>query len=181
MQVRGAITVLRPREEVYAFWRDFRNLPRFMFHVESVEPVEDGRSHWAVKGPTGTVEWDAETTEERLNERIAWRSVDGSKVQHSGAVEFRDAPGERGTEIVVNLDYSPPGGPVGAIVAKVTGEEPRQQVKDDLRRFKQVMETGEVVRSDGTPEGPHTKRHLRQRPAYPLEQPVGELQGVGAR
>jgi uncharacterized membrane protein len=167
-RVRAAITVRRPREEVYAFWHDFQNLPRFMAHLESVQPSSNGRSHWKAKGPVGTVEWDAEVIEDRPNELIAWRSVDGSSIQNSGTVRFVPAPGDRGTEIHLDLQYAPPGGAVGVTLAKLVGEEPHQQVKDDLRRFKQVAETGVVVRSEGSPEGPLTRRLLKQRPAQPL-------------
>jgi uncharacterized membrane protein len=174
IEVRAAITVNRPRNEVYEFWRDLQNLPRFMIHVESVEVSGDGRSHWQASGPAGTtVEWDARITDEVPNELIAWGSLEGSQVRNGGRVRFDDAPGDRGTEVRLELEYEALGGPLGALVAKLFGEEPRQQVGDDLRRFKQVMETGEIVRSDGTPEGPFSRRLLRQRPAQPLEHPIG--------
>ncbi len=173
MQVKAAITVRRPVEEVYGFWRDLQNLPRFMYHLESVEVSGDGRSHWKAKAPIGKVEWDAEVTEDRPNELIAWRALPGASVENSGTVRFRRAPSDQGTEIVLEMVYDAPGGAVGATLAKLLGEEPRQQVKDDLRRFKQVMETGEVVRSDGSPEGQHARRHLKQRPARPPSEPVG--------
>jgi uncharacterized membrane protein len=137
-------------EEVYAFWRDLRNLSRFMMHVELVTTSGD-RSHWIVKGPAGTtVEWDAEITEERPNELLAWRSLPGSQIENSGSVRFKKAPADRGTEVHVSLQYEPPAGKAGAALAKLFGEEPTQQLTDDLRRFKQVMETGEVVLSDGS-------------------------------
>jgi uncharacterized membrane protein len=174
MDVKASITVRRAPEEVYAFWRDFQNLPRFMYHLESVQPSGDGRSHWKVKAPLGSLEWDAEVTEDRLNELIAWRSIEGSKLDNSGRVRFTAAPRDQGTEIWLELRYDAPGGVLGTALAKVLGEEPRQQVKDDLRRFKQVMETGEVVRSDGSPEGQNARRHLKQRPAQPPESEVVE-------
>lgn len=170
-RVVAAITVNRPRDEVYGFWRRFEGLPSFMDHVESVSVDDTGRVHWVVKAPAGrTVEWDAELTEDLPGERIAWRSLEGADVDNSGSVRFADAPGGRGTEIHLDIDYSPPGGALGAGVAKLFGEEPRQQAKDDLRRFKQVMEAGEVVRSDGTPEGQTARRMLKQRPAQPQEE-----------
>jgi uncharacterized membrane protein len=148
--VSQAITVQRAPEDVYGFWRDFENLPRFMAHLESVETV-NGRSHWRAKGPLGThVEWDAEVVEDRPNELIAWRSVAGADVKNRGMVRFRPAPGGRGTEIVVELVYDPPAGKLGAAVAKLFGEEPAQQIAGDLRRLKQVLETGEVVHSDAS-------------------------------
>jgi uncharacterized membrane protein len=174
MDVKATITVRRSPEDVYAFWRDFENLPRFMYHLESVEPVGDGRSHWKVKAPLGSVEWDAEVTEERPAELIAWRSVEGSKLDNAGSVRFTPAPRDQGTEIRLRLRYEAPGGALGTALAKVFGEEPRQQVRDDLRRLKQVMETGEVVRSDGSPEGQNARRHLKQRPAQPPESEVAE-------
>jgi uncharacterized membrane protein len=167
--IRAAVTVRRPPEEVYAFWHRFENLPTFMTHLESVEMVGQGRSHWKVKAPAGrTIEWDAETTVDRPNETIAWRSLPGSRVKTSGTVAFRSAPAGQGTEIVLDMRYSPPGGIVGATVAKLSGEEPRRQVEDDLRRFKQVMETGIVTRSEGSPEGTLAFRQLKQRPAQPM-------------
>jgi uncharacterized membrane protein len=155
MNVTRAITVRREPKEVYAFWRDFENLPRFMYHLEFVENLGTGRSHWVAKAPGGrSVEWDAEIVEDRPNERISWRTVGtDDDIRHTGSVAFRDAPGHRGTEVHVRLSYDPPGGKVGAMVAKLFGEEPGQQIADDLRRFKQVMETGEVVRSEASPEG----------------------------
>ncbi len=151
IHVTRGITVNRPIEEVYGFWHDFENLPRFMRHLESVRTMGDGRSHWKTKGPAGTsVEWDAVTTEDLPNESIAWRSIEGSGVSNRGMVRFRRAPGGRGTEVRVELTYDPPGGKVGSLVAKLFGEEPGQQVRDDLYAFKQVMETGEVLVSDAT-------------------------------
>jgi uncharacterized membrane protein len=152
-----AITINRPRQEVYSFWHNFENFPRFMAHLESVQRVDDRRSHWKAKAPAGAaVEWDAETIEDRPNELIAWRSLPDAAVPNSGQVRFRDAPGNRGTEVIVELKYQPPGGRIGALIAKLFGEEPSQQVKGDLRRLKQVMEIGEVVHSDASIyPGPH--------------------------
>jgi uncharacterized membrane protein len=151
VHVLETITIRRPRNEVYGFWHNFENLPRFMAHLESVQMLDERRSHWKAKAPAGsTVEWDAETTEDRSNELIAWRSLEGSTVPNSGTVQFKDAPGNRGTEVRVELRYQPPGGKLGALFAKLFGEEPQQQVKGDLRRFKQVMETGEIVHSDAS-------------------------------
>jgi uncharacterized membrane protein len=168
--VKKAITVNRPAHEVYAFWRDLENLPRFMRHLESVQTTGETRSRWRAKAPLGrTVEWEAEVVEERPDELIAWRSLAGADVRSSGSVRFGEAPGGRGTEVVVELEWSPPGGAVGETVAKVLGEEPATQLADDLRRLKQVLETGEIARSDATPKGHALAQHLRQRPAQPLE------------
>jgi uncharacterized membrane protein len=168
MQARTAVTIKRPVEEVYGFWRDFTNLPSFMYHLRSVEPAGNGRSHWTANAPAGaTVDWDAELVEDQPNRRIAWASLEGSKVANSGSVAFTPAPGGDGTEVRVELSYDPPGGALGKVVAKLFGEEPQQQITDDLRRLKQVLETGEVVLSEGSPEGTRTARLVRQRPAEP--------------
>ncbi len=164
LDVRHAITVNRPVEAIYQYWRNFENLPRFMRHLETVAIIDERRSHWVAKGPAGMrVEWEAELVTDRPNEQIAWRSLEGSSVTNAGSVRFRSAPGGRGTEVRVDLQYAPPGGKLGAAVASLFGAEPAQQVIDDLRRFKQVMETGEVVVSDATVK----TTHLFQRPAQP--------------
>jgi len=165
IEVNKTLTIRRPVQEVYTFWRDFQNLPRFMNHLESVEVVDDRRSHWKARGPAGqTVEWDAEIVADVPGERIEWRSLEGSDVEHTGSVRFKTAPGERGTEVHVELRYDAPAGKLGAALAMLFGEEPRQQVQDDLHAFKQVMETGEVVRSEGTMKGRFIQ-HPAQRPA----------------
>jgi uncharacterized membrane protein len=153
-------TVARVPEEVYAFWRDLRNLPRFMVHLASVEPLDDRCSHWKAIGPGRvTVEWDAEIVEDRFGELIAWRSLPGADVDNSGVVRFVPAPGGRGTEIHVQLSYAAPGGRVGRAIAKLLGREPGQQARGDLRRLKQVLETGGIVHSDASIHpGPHPAR-----------------------
>lgn len=169
MRLRAAVTVNRRSDELYRFWHDLANLPRFMHHLESVRPDGDGRSHWAARGPAGkTVEWDAEIVEDLPNQMIAWRSLDGAAVPNSGRVRVVPAAGGRGTEVRVEMEYAPPGGAVGKAVAALFGEEPKQQVMDDLRRFKQVIETGEVVQSDGSPQGTSLRRQAMQRPARPM-------------
>jgi uncharacterized membrane protein len=168
VEVKGAITVRRSPEEAYRFWHEFENLPVFMTHLESVR-TNNGRSHWTAKGPAGRrAEWDAEIVEDLPNEMISWRSVDGAAVPNAGRVRFTPAPGGRGTEIRLDMSYSPPGGVAGAVALKFSAEDPQRQVRDDLHRFKQVIETGVVVRSDGTPEGTDTRRLINQRPAQPL-------------
>jgi uncharacterized membrane protein len=167
IRVNKSIVVNAVPEELYQFWHDFENLPRFMKHLESVRVTGDGRSHWTAKGPAGsTVEWDALITDDRPNELIAWRSLEGADVYNTGTVRFSRAPGERGTIVSVEIEYAPPGGVVGAAVAKLFGEEPSQQVGDDLRRFKQVVEIGEVMLSDGTV---YDNGLLTQRPAQPTD------------
>lgn len=150
IEVERTMTINRPREEVYAFWHDFELLPRFMQHLEAVKVLEPSRSHWIARGPLGTeIEWYAETVEDRPNELIAWRSLPGSDVENSGVVRFEDAPGDRGTEVHVRLSYYPPAGSASAAIAKLFGKEPSRQVLDDLRRFKQVVETGETATITG--------------------------------
>lgn len=152
--VQRAVTIGKPAEELYTFWRNFENLPRFMDHLESVR-VQDGdgrRSHWVAKAPVGTsVEWDAEITEDEPGQRIAWRSLDGSTVPNEGRVEFRAAPGDRGTEIHVSLTYRPPGGTLGAAVARLLGEDPGVQIGEDLRRLKRLLEVGAEPTTEGQP------------------------------
>ena len=159
-EVTKAITVNRSPDEVYRFWRNFENLPQFMSHLESVQVLDDRRSHWKAKAPAGrSVEWDAQITQDIPGELIAWESLEGADVANAGSVRFATAPGGRGTELTVKMHYDPPAVPLGAIVAKLFGEEPGQQVDGDLRRFKQVMETGEVVHSDASiHRGPHPAR-----------------------
>jgi uncharacterized membrane protein len=156
IRVERYATINRPRPEVYQFWRRLENLPNFMTHLKSVQVSEaDGRrSHWVAKGPLDAdIEWDAEIFEERENELISWRSLPGSEVDNRGTVRFTDAPAERGTEVYVNLIYEPPLESAGAAVARLFGEEPYQQIREDLRRFKQVMETGETATNFGQPSG----------------------------
>lgn len=162
IHVQRSITINQPRDVVYEYWRDLTNLPRFMEHLESVD-VENGHSTWTAKGPAGiSISWKAEIVLDRTNECIAWRSVEGTtSVPNRGVVRFEAAPGGRGTEVHVELKYDPPGGAVGAAFAKLFGEEPSMQIKSDLRRLKQVLETGEVVHSDASiHSGPHPGRPI---------------------
>lgn len=166
IRVERSITVNRPAEELYRFWKDPANLVRFMYGLESVRPIDERHSHWIAKAPAGkTLEWDSEITEDRPNERIAWRSVEGASVDHAGSVRFEPRPGGRGTIVRLELQYRPPGGAAGAAFAVLFAEAPEQRIYNDLRRFKQVIETGEIVRSDANPEG---AGQLLQRPAQPL-------------
>jgi uncharacterized membrane protein len=154
IHVRKSIMIKRPAAEIYSFWRDFQNLPRVMEHLESVEVTGDKRSRWVAKGPAGKrVQWEAETTEDRADELIAWRSIEDSTVENSGSVRFDRAPGDRGTLVRIELSYRPPAGVLGATIAKLLGEEPELQLEEDLRRFKQLMETGEIITTEGQPAG----------------------------
>jgi uncharacterized membrane protein len=148
IKVERSVTIDKPREELFAFWRNFENLPRFMEHLVSVRVDSPTRSHWQAKAPAGrTVEWDAEIVNEVPNEIIAWKSVGEPDVSNAGAVNFFDAPGGRGTIVRVTLDYEPPAGRVGAVLSHFLSEEPDHQIREDLRKFKQLMETGEITTS----------------------------------
>jgi uncharacterized membrane protein len=165
VHVQRSIIINRSPAELYRFWQDFQDLPRFMYHLESVRTAGQGRSHWVAKAPAGTtVEWDAVITADHPNSLIAWRSLEGADVEHTGSVRFEPAPGGRGTVVRVEITYRPPGGVIGRGVAKLFGEAPEHQLQDDLRRFKQLMETGEVLRSEGSLQG---MGEVAQRPARP--------------
>ena len=152
IHVEEAVTVSRPPSEVFRFWRNFENLPRFMNHLRAVAQREAGISHWVARGPAGmNVEWDARIINEIDGRLIAWQSLEGSEVSTAGSVNFRETP--RGTEVRVHLQYSPPAGKLGAAVARLLGEEPTVQIHDDLRRFKQLIETGEIPTTNGQPVG----------------------------
>jgi uncharacterized membrane protein len=162
IRIRKAITIDRPRDEVYRFWRNFENLPRFMQYLERVRVLDARRSRWIARAPVGeSVEWTAELIEDHPNELIVWRSVDGAAVPNTGSVRFTPAS-HGGTAVLVELRYQPPGGRLAALVAKLFGDEPDIQVGSDLRRLKQVLELGEVVHSDATVLGkPHPARPAR--------------------
>ena len=154
VRLEHAVTVNRPREELYRHWRRLENLPGIMSHLESVTEETPSRSRWRAKAPLGThVEWEAEITEDRPGERIAWRSVEGSTIPNTGSVAFRDAPAGRGTELTVRIEYAPPAGALGEAAANLLREVPRRQIPEDLRRFKQRMEAGEIPTTEGQPSG----------------------------
>ena len=148
IKVERTVTIDAPRAVLFAFWRDFTNLPRFMEHLVSVRVDSPTRSHWIAKAPAGkTVEWDAEIVNEASDTVIAWKTVGDPDVPNAGAVHFNDAPAGRGTIVKVTLDYEPPGGRVGNFIARLFGEDPDRQVREDLRKFKQLMEVGEITTS----------------------------------
>lgn len=154
VHVEFSVTINKPVEEVFAFWRRLENLPRFMRHLRSVAATGDRTSHWEARAPLGTsISWEAEITDERENSYLVWRSLEGSVVDHRGSVEFRTAPANRGTEIIVAIDIRPPAGKLGAGLAALFGEHPEQQIKGDLRRLKQLLETGEIATTEGQPSG----------------------------
>jgi uncharacterized membrane protein len=152
--VEESVTINQPIEILYRFWRNLENLPRFMRHLESVERITDTLSRWRAKGPAGTtIEWNAEIINEVPNQVIGWRSIEGSDVVSAGSVNFDEVGAGRGTRVRVRLQYSPPGGKVGAAVAKLLGRDPGSEIREDLRQFKQIVEGGEVPTTHGQPRG----------------------------
>ena len=177
VHIEKSITIGKSPTELYNFWRDFENLPKFMTHLESVRCVSVNRSHWIAKGPAGKlVEWDAEVYNEKPNELIAWRSLEG-EITNAGSVRFEDA-GERGTVVRVVLNYNTPGGKLSAFVARLLGGEPGQMIEDDLRRLKQILETGEIASIEGQPSG----RDPEARPnAETTETLTGDTESLKSR
>lgn len=164
IKVEKTVTINSSPEELYRFWHDFENLPRFMKHLKHVKVYDQKqnasgtltRSHWIANAPLGnSVEWDAEIINDQENRLIAWASVEGADIDNSGFVRFQPAPAGRGTEVKVVIEYIPPGGTIGATIAKLFGEEPEQQIGDDLRRFKQIIEAGEIATNEGQTVGSH--------------------------
>ncbi len=154
INVEHAVTINRPVAELYGYWRQFDQLPRFMTHLASVRQLDDRRSHWVAKGPAGRkFEWDAEIISDIPNELISWRTLENASVVSAGSVRFKPAGRGRGTEVHVRLQYAPPAGKAGAAVAWLFGEEPSQTIQEDLRRFKQLLEAGEVPTTEGQPRG----------------------------
>jgi uncharacterized membrane protein len=152
--VQQSHTIGRDPETLYAAWRDFAGLPRFMRHLQSVEVLDERRSRWVARAPAGrTIEWEAEISEDEPGRRIAWHSVPGSEVANAGSVRFEPAPAGRGTIVHVSLEYAPPGGELGARLARFLKEEPEHQIKEDLRHFKQWIEAGELATTDGQSSG----------------------------
>ena len=157
IHVEQSMTIERTPWDLYSFWRNFENLSRFLHHVESVKVLDEKRSHWTVRAPAGTtVEWDAEIINDEPNSLIAWRSLANANVDNAGSVRFVPGPEGRGTEVRVVIDYIPPGGVVGKWVATLFGKNPSHQIREDLRRFKRLMETGEVPITEGQPSGSAT-------------------------
>jgi uncharacterized membrane protein len=153
LKIEESVTIMKPAEELFAFWRKLENLPRIMGHLVSVQQHDNERSHWVAKGLTGKVEWEAEIINERPNELLAWRSLPDSQVDTAGSVHFCAAPGNRGTEVRVVLSYNPPAGQLGAAIAWLAGRDARTQVREDLRSFKRQMETGTQPTTQGQPRG----------------------------
>ncbi|MEV7687760.1 SRPBCC family protein [Streptomyces bungoensis] len=171
LELTATVTVGKSPGEAYEFWQRLDRLPEFMTHLDEVRVTGPGTSHWTATAPFGrTVEWDAETVEDVPGQRIAWRSLKGADIDNAGEVRFLPAPGGRGTEVHVRLRYDLPAGALGKAAARWFGEEPHQQLDDDLRRLKQVMEMGEVMRSEGAPGGKRARAEFPQHPARPLSE-----------
>ncbi|WP_235526364.1 SRPBCC family protein [Nostoc piscinale] len=161
VKVEKTLTINKPVEELYHFWRNFDNLPRFIKYLKEVRVHDEKRSHWISKGFLNeSVEWDVVITEDRENELIAWTSVEGAAIETSGRVHFKPAPGNRGTEVKTVREFTPPGGEIGAAlakpvidIAKLFGEDPELQIKEDLRGFRMLMEAGEIATTEGQPRG----------------------------
>ncbi|MEX0268446.1 SRPBCC family protein [Leptolyngbyaceae cyanobacterium UHCC 1019] len=154
IKVEKTLTINKPAAELYRFWHNFENLPHFMKHLKSVTVKDSKRSHWVASAPLDkTIEWDADIIEERENELIAWKSTPGADVDNSGFIQFQPAPDNRGTEVKVVTEYNPPMDELGSVIAKLFGKAPEQQIGDDLRRFKMLMEAGEMATTEGQSRG----------------------------
>lgn len=148
------IIINKSPEEIYSFWRNFENLPRFMKHVESVAVLDNDRSHWVARGPAGEIEeWDAEIFNDTESELISWRSLPGSDFIHAGTVRFEPQPEGRGTMVRLVMNYNVLGGKLTARMARLFGVAPEDLIEEDLRRFKQLIETGELATTEGQPSG----------------------------
>jgi uncharacterized membrane protein len=154
VHIEQSLAINQPPEACYAMWRDLASLPRFMKKLKSVEVRGDGRSHWVARGPAGQpIEWDAEITRDEPNALLSWRTVEGSELPNAGAVRFIPGPGRRGTIVSVTMQYDPPAGRAGLTLAKLLGDAPERAVREDLRRFKALLETGEIPTIEGQPHG----------------------------
>jgi uncharacterized membrane protein len=174
VRIKKSLTINRPPDEVYAFWRDLENLARYMKNVRSVQRHGGGRSHWVARGPRGMVlKWDAQITVDRPNAMIAWQTLPGGSIEHRGYVKFVPAPGGRGTEVHVALEYQPPGGELGKLFGALLGSVAEQQIQEQIRNFKQILEAGEVPTIKGQTSG--RLSWAEEEPAQPW-QPVQEQQ-----
>ncbi len=173
IHVEKAITIGAPPEPIFAFWRQFDNLPKFMEHLEDVQVNSDVRSHWIARGPAGMrVEWDAVISNEEPGQFIEWQSCAGADVENSGRVSFISAPAGKGTEIRLVLNYKPPAGALGAITAKILGDDPGLQIESDLRRLKQFLETGEIATIEGQSQG-QSRRAPKRLESNGAQEPDG--------
>lgn len=180
--VQASFAINCSPEAAYRFWRDLENLPRFMRHLQSVRATGDNRSEWRAEGPMGKpVRWTAETTEDVPNQRIAWRSLPGSEVDTTGSVEFHPGPAGRGTIVRAVVHYRSPGGSLGRGVAALAGKHPEFTVREDLRRFKAILETGEVPTTRGQSHGPRSVTARGERALLREPQNTAEPQADRAR
>jgi len=154
VHIQAAFTIDKPADELYRQWRQLENLPRFMRHLQSVRQLDNRRSEWTAIGPMNrTFSWQAEIIDESDGKFIVWRSMPGSMIENSGSVEFRPAPGNRGTEMIVAMHYSAIGKHIGSTLADLLGAVPQRVLKEELRGFKQLMEAGEIPTTEGQPSG----------------------------
>lgn len=166
IHVEQSFLINRPAEQLYSFWRNFENLPRFLSHIDRIEVQSERRSHWVARLSRlagGKLEWDAEITREDPNSLIAWRSLPGSDIDTTGQVRFNKAMGDRGTEMHVFMDFTPPAGAVAGMFPSLFNKATRRMIREDLRRFKQLMELGEIPTIDGQPHGTCTGHGTRYR------------------
>src|SRR5581483_7016426 len=168
--IDASVMIGKPRADIYRFWRELKDLPRVAPHLRSVEILDDRHSHWRVKGPHGgELDWDSEITRDEENREIAWRTTMRRSVTNFGSVQFRDAPGGRGTLVKVHLEYVPPAGSLGTAIARMTGRSPERMIEEALRRLKQLLETGEIATTEGQPSG---QQRNRQRPVTTQGEPA---------
>lgn len=160
--VRG-VTIRQPAKRLYSFWRDVTNLAQVVHHPVTITSASENVSHWSVSGPLGRAEWDSVIINDEPDALIVWQSVPGGDVDHAGSVAFRKAPGDEGTEVIVTVEYDPPGGKLGAAVAKFTRDSAGSQVYDALRRLKALMEAGEIPTTEGQPAGGPRRQAKGQR------------------
>ena len=161
VKVEESITIGRSPEEVYRYWRDYTNLPKFMENIASVSEIGHDRTHWVMTAPLGlTLEWDSEIYNDKPGELIAWRSLEGAQVDTAGSVHFIAAPGGRGTEVRVSQKMNPPGGKASVALAKLFGQDPANQTRGNLRRLKQILEAGEIATVKGQPSGYRSVVHI---------------------
>ncbi|QJD77658.1 SRPBCC family protein [Spirosoma rhododendri] len=171
IEIAKSLTINKPRKEVYAYWRQLENLPQFMFHLSEVQQLDNKRSHWVAKlsdgllaKTLGTVEWDAEILEEVKNERLVWKSVADARIDNAGEVRFVDAPNGQGTEVHAVIKYRPPAGQLGGAIMKLFNPAFEEMIKQDLRRFKQLLETGEITTIEGQPSGRKSEQQPGKKP-----------------
>jgi len=180
IHAEASFTVNVPPEEAYRFWLNLENLPRFMSHLESVRDLGNGKSEWITRGPMQMeVKWTAQVVDQRDGQWIVWRSDPDSALPNSGSVQFRRAPGNRGTEVTVAMQYMPPAGPVGKAFAMLFGKDPSRAIYEDLRHFKQLMETGEIATTVGQPHGRRSAK-VRLKKALLADYRPKPTQSVGS-